>query len=490
MKKLWLVLLSLGLLMAFSASAFAVDVQFSGSYFAAGMYLDQTNLAKSGTTGNQSQDTAFYYQRMIIQTDFIVSPGLKLVTRFDALERIWGGARSNPYADGANTNASYSIATRADSENIALNLMYVEYASPIGLWQVGYIHDNSWGLQNGFGQSDANGHTTGGIGYYLPIGQFVFGGIIYKEQSNKLSAVNPTQTSTDVDWDRYILIGLYNFKDGDAGVLVGYDRNAANNPYGLLVNVFYVQPKFTVKVGPVKVQGMLYYGWGSEAQTSPYYFSGTGIPTLGIPSIFPSPQSTLGVGGPNISMQQIMGDLDVNVDLGFFYVGGQFAYMSGPGNDPYNVKGGWYGGGLDWNPCLIMFNNDLTYWAGGINSPGGYNMSNPGTGTGIGMTNAWFFQGDGGIRPLPKLDIRGAVSYAMADTVPNGYASDKSYGWELDVTGTYKITNNLSYMLGVGYWWPGDYYKGNTGNPSGPGYNANVSIRDDYMLINKLTLTF
>jgi hypothetical protein len=78
----------------------------------------------------------------------------------------------------------------------------------------------------------------------------------------------------------------------------------------------------------------------------------------------------------------------------------------------------------------------------------------------------------------------------MADTVPNGYASDKSYGWELDVTGTYKITNNLSYMLGVGYWWPGDYYKGNTGNPSGPGYNANVSIRDDYMLINKLTLTF
>jgi len=76
--------------------------------------------------------------------------------------------------------------------------------------------------------------------------------------------------------------------------------------------------------------------------------------------------------------------------------------MSGPGNDPYNVKGGWYGGGLDWNPCLIMFNNDLTYWAGGINSPGGYNMSNPGTGTGIGMTNAWFFQGDGGIRRFPS----------------------------------------------------------------------------------------
>lgn len=35
MKRFWLVLLSLGLVMAFSASAFAVDVKFSGSYFAA-----------------------------------------------------------------------------------------------------------------------------------------------------------------------------------------------------------------------------------------------------------------------------------------------------------------------------------------------------------------------------------------------------------------------------------------------------------------------
>jgi len=67
----------------------------------------------------------------------------------------------------------------------------------------------------------------------------------------------------------------------------------------------------------------------------------------------------------------------------------------------------------------------------------------------------------------------------MADTVPTGY-TNKSYGWELDVTGTYKITNNLSYMLGAGYWWVGDYYRGTDNSP----------IRDDYMLMNKLTLTF
>ena len=37
---------------------------------------------------------------------------------------------------------------------------------------------------------------------------------------------------------------------------------------------------------------------------------------------------------------------------------------------------------------------------------------------------------------------------------------DGNYGWEIDLTGTYKITNNLSYMLGAGYLFTGDIFKG------------------------------
>ena len=48
------------------------------------------------------------------------------------------------------------------------------------------------------------------------------------------------------------------------------------------------------------------------------------------------------------------------------------------------------------------------------------------------------------------------------------------------MTGTYKITNNLSYMLGAAYLFTGDYFKG-----TGSG-----EVNDDYMLINKLTLAF
>ncbi len=38
----------------------------------------------------------------------------------------------------------------------------------------------------------------------------------------------------------------------------------------------------------------------------------------------------------------------------------------------------------------------------------------------------------------------------------------RDYGYEVDLTATYKITNNLSYMLGAGYLFTGEYYKGAT----------------------------
>ena len=44
MKKFWLILLSLGLIMAFSASAFAVDVKVSGEFDVGGLYLNKTTL--------------------------------------------------------------------------------------------------------------------------------------------------------------------------------------------------------------------------------------------------------------------------------------------------------------------------------------------------------------------------------------------------------------------------------------------------------------
>jgi len=50
----------------------------------------------------------------------------------------------------------------------------------------------------------------------------------------------------------------------------------------------------------------------------------------------------------------------------------------------------------------------------------------------------------------------------------------------LDVSATYKIYDNLSYMVGAGYLWTGDYFKG----------AKNATIGNDYAILNKLTLNF
>jgi hypothetical protein len=101
-----------------------------------------------------------------------------------------------------------------------------------------------------------------------------------------------------------------------------------------------------------------------------------------------------------------------------------------------------------------------------------------------GMYNAWLLQGRAGVRPIDKLDIMASLSYAVADNKTLMYFPDAVsgvYGTEIDLIGTYKINNNLTYMLGAAYLFTGDYFKG---------YNPDSEVRDNYLLINKLTLTF
>jgi hypothetical protein len=96
------------------------------------------------------------------------------------------------------------------------------------------------------------------------------------------------------------------------------------------------------------------------------------------------------------------------------------------------------------------------------------------------MYNAWFGKGRIGVKPTPGLDLMLQASQAQADKKPAGFTRG-TYGTEVDNTGTYKITNNLSYMTDFSYLFTGDYVKGKNG--------AN-KIDDDYILMNKLTLRF
>jgi len=470
MKRFWLVLLSLGLIVAFSTSAMAVDVKFSGEYYAAGMYLDRTNVNKTSYTipatlttpaklVDEGPSTAFYFQRLRLNTQFVVSPGLTLTARADVMERGWGANRTTP----GTVQDTQSAGTRSENENIAFDLLYVAYVSPIGRFTAGYQIDDSWGLV--FGNSS---NPKGKITYTIQTGGLTLGIQAGKDKELSRSVNNPTGDA-DKDQNFYTAFGVYSWKTGQAGLLFKYIKNNQyRNAYGVfappdagftwdgLVSTPYVK----AKLGPVALEAQIYHLYGKKSWEG----NSAGIPAF----IEPNTQ--------DVDLNQLTAYIDAMVDLGMFYVGGSLAYISGDDPDTLDEQeGGVLGGGLDWNPCLIMFNNDLTYWVG---RQYGYNGSSNG---GV-MTNAYFGQLRAGVRPIDKLDIMASVSYATADKTPQAVWDSREYGYEIDLTATYKITNNLSYMLGGGYWIVGDYYKGTAA--------AGQDVDDNFMVINKLTLTF
>jgi hypothetical protein len=401
--------------------AMAADVKFSGEFYAGGIYLDETSFRKNGSS---SASTAFYFQRLRAQMDFVVTPALKLVTRFDAMERIWGGVRSAPI-----TNLDTgSAGTRAENENIAFDWAYIHYSSKIGLWRVGYMNDGAWGTV--FMDSST---PRGKVAWAYNRPNWMITIQIAKMAENNFSAVNPTVTASDVDGDKYCGAFRYKWKGGEAGILIGLGRSASTKPtqhYKSLYNNF--MPYTKIHYGPLKVQAELIYFVGKlrDYENSSY--------------------------GDDEKLSSLSAWVDATADFGMFYLGGTFAYVSGDDPETTRKEGDAIrnNGGRDWNPCLILWNNDRVYWVGSL---AGYDTAT----NGAPMYNAFFYQIRAGVRPINDIDFMASVSYARADEKPWVTAGDptsayhhKDYGVEVDVVATYKITNNLSYMLGGRIYLP------------------------------------
>ncbi len=468
MKRFWLVLLSLGLVMAFSASAFAVDVKFSGNYQVGGFYVNKTTLNGDTTAAGTGPNTAFYFQRLQLTTEFVAAPGVSVVTRANIMERVWGATRATAGGSVATDRVGYgSAAYTAENENIGFDYTYLRYASPIGLFQIGYQSNGVWGTV--FGDSNA---PSGRLSYLLPIGKFTAIAAVVKTngQENSYRAGNTGVTQADRDGDVYYFGGRYVDKNVEVGLLYGYVNNAtgrqsAVEAASLKTQAHGVAPYVKATIGPVKIQAEINYYMGKVMKFDSSLNSDVDLNSLGYWV------NAVGTFGP-------------------VYVGGTFAYSQGQSDETKKVTQ-YVTGGTDWSPALIMWNQDRAYWFGNLTSAHLSTAAGASATTfGSAMTNAYFIQANVGVKPNAKLDINAAISYAYADTTNirnattgaiTSASNSKDYGYEIDVTGTYNITNNLSYMLGVGYLITGDYFKGTV---------AGATVSNDYLVINKLTLTF
>ena len=415
MKRFLVVLFALGLIVAFSAPAAATDVKFSGSYYIVGYHDDNHALNKDGASSQ------FYAQRLRVSTVFKVAEGLTLTTRFDAMERVWQGTRIG----GTGTEAE---------RNISWERAYVTFKTGIGNLSAGYMQCGTWGTVFADGA-----YSQPRIKYVGAVDNLILLALLQKVAEGDIGT-----GTTDSDYDAYALAFIYKFQGGQFGVLNFYlpHRGVAET-----VTVWnnYLAPYFKMQMGPVYLEGEASVTFGSTEYDPGF--------------------------GTDVDRKGYNAYLYANVDLGQLYVGGTAAWVSG--DDPSTVdenETGW-DGGEDFDPCLILWNDNLTKWMGPMGTSATTNDR---------MTNALFFQVHAGMKPMDKLDVRVSYAMASADEKPLGYAND-DYGTEFDITATYKIYDNLSYMVGFGYLWTGDYFKG---------ANAQAELDDNYLIVNKLTLKF
>jgi hypothetical protein len=231
-----------------------------------------------------------------------------------------------------------------------------------------------------------------------------------------------------------------------------------------------LSPYAKLTAGPLYFEGEATYWFGKTAQ-----YEGPLVPPLTINDVDLNAWSLY---------------LKGKMNAGPAYFGALFSFASGNdlSDDTKNTTAP-SGGGIDYNPALILLNDFLNTWTGGhaAASPG-LSSANPVTSN---KYNTVIYNAFAGFNPNPKLNVEAALTYATVDKKALSKAggvvteadSDK-LGTEIDVKATYKIYDNLTYMVGAGYLWTGDYFKGHTT----PG--STVTVSDDYILMNQLTLSF
>jgi hypothetical protein len=204
------------------------------------------------------------------------------------------------------------------------------------------------------------------------------------------------------------------------------------------------------------------------------------------------------VGVQDVDLQAYGAYLKARFNIGPAYLGGLFSYASGDDySDATKNTANPGGAGTNYAPALILMNDALRAWtmkdslgaaanAFVSNGAGAANANGPTSN----KYNSIIYSTFVGFNPTPKLNLEANLIYATVDKkalsrnavtgVVTDADSDK-LGTEIDIKATYKIYDNLTYMVGAGYLWAGDYWKGT---------NANALVDNNYLLMNQLTLSF
>jgi hypothetical protein len=457
MKKLLVVLLSLGLIAAFGMTASAATVNFSGSYYVVGVYANNPSLGNT----DRSYSRANYWQRFRVQPVFQIAEGLSLTARWDAMEKGWGSTDWKGKFDDMNQSRKQqqSFGNPNIQENFEWERGYMTFATKIGQFDIGYQSSGKWGTDF---LDDEKSRPR--IKLTTKAGPVTIIALLEKQFESAQSSQAGYAGTVDTDNDNYAIGAIYSFKGGNAGLLYKYTNNRATriaSAGSFKTQTHYLSPYMKATFGPVYVEAELDYLFGKAAK-------------------FEAPSTTA-----DKDAESYAGYIKARMNLGPAYFGGAFQYI--PGQDPNETKkkdwsNGSGNGSQDLDVGIYLGNDALQTWKGG------------GTGAGGNFTfdsakyNSIIYSVFGGFNPTPKLNIQALLAYATLDKIEAAAAvnqnDSKKLGTEFDITASYKIYDNLTYMVGAAYFWTGDAFKGFGAN------SASNSVGNDYLLLNRIAVSF
>ena len=434
MRKLLIALFALGLIFAFTAPAYATDASFSGYMRVRGFGDYNRGLAEDTTGAENTNMNDWYDQRLRLQTVFKVAEGLSITTRAHILDRVVGTVETG---NVTNTN---TLATHAN--NIYFHRAYMTFKTGIGKFDLGYMSGGTFGTV--FGDTEADGRWrikyTGVFGPWIVLA-------LTEHMAEKDYVPVAGRNVEDNDYDTLALAGIYKWDGGQAGFLqyflwnrMGRTTSAVDENENSTSQRFISIPYMKANFGALYLEAEVIYQFGSAKE---YEAAGT---------------------NQDVDFKGLSYYVNGKFNMGPAYVGAIYAYVEGEDPNSTDLEAGYPGS--DWNPCLILFNDD-------IGNRGTYN------GTGAGLTNGSLVQVNAGFTPMEKLNLFASITYAWADYTASGV--DDEIGTEFDVEATYKIFDNLEYWVGFGYLKAGDWFRGT---------DSTFQTDDAYLIMHKIQMNF
>jgi len=471
MKKSLVVLLSLGLVLVFSMSAFAAPADFYGHLRWRGWYADNPTMKDKSVVGVNS--AAFVEQRLRLGGNIKLLDGVETQFRFDVLEDFWMTSTPASYAAVVNSNP--------DQTNIMADVANMTFSLPFGKFLVGYTNA-PLGYGTKFWESGEGIRPV--VRYTVNAGPVEYRAT-WEKKSETQGWGNNSVGITNGDSDIYALAGKYKGKNIEAGMQWQYLIDNSKRPLAAASNGGYstqlhaLQPYFKGTFGNFYIESeLLYVGGKAKAYDEPR--GGFNDVDAKAKGAFINAKYTMGPAWLAFAASYTSGDDHSTPDT---VEGSVSQLFDGASSD---------GGSSSPKPTLILTNTSFGNFFGSLKSS--LSATDQKNANSLQSSNLITTHNDneiqftlyGGYAVTKQLDINWLLTMAQADQKPYNSTSGKQFisneiGKEFDLAIFYKITPQLTYNPFFTYFWTGDYFKGT---------NSAALVANNFLFMHALLLEF